>query len=489
MITTNKVAIYVRVSTTSQAEEGYSIDEQIAKLKSYCDIKDWTLYKVYRDAGFSGSNIKRPGLQSLIADAKNKHFDTVLVYKLDRLSRSQKDTLYLIEEVFIKQDISFFSLQENFDTSTAFGKAMIGLLAVFAQLEREQIKERMQLGKLGRAKAGKSMMWARTSYGYIYNKETSNVIINPAEAEIVKIIYTEYLAGRSITKLKDYLNEQGLNTKTRPWYYRAIHMILSNPVYAGYNQYMGQLFKGDHQPIISKEDYDRTQEELKRRQIKAAEMNNNPRPFRAKYMLSGLARCGYCGAPLRIEMTAKRKTDGGRTYRYSCMNRTAKRTIGPTVYNNGKKCESGLYYREDLEKYVLNEVAKLQHDPEAIETLIEPSKTTVNEQELKSRLNVLDTKISRLNDLYLNNLTSLEELKEKTAGILREKSILEKQLTESPTLRLKNEKEKINRIQDKADIRSLPYNDQATIVRSLIQKVDVTAEAIKIRWLINNFSN
>ena len=105
MITTNKVAIYVRVSTTSQAEEGYSIDEQIAKLKSYCDIKDWTLYKIYKDAGFSGSNIKRPGLQSLIADAKNKHFDTVLVYKLDRLSRSQKDTLYLIEEVFIKQDI------------------------------------------------------------------------------------------------------------------------------------------------------------------------------------------------------------------------------------------------------------------------------------------------------------------------------------------------------------------------------------------------
>ena len=154
---THKVAIYVRVSTTSQVDEGYSIDEQKAKLTSYCDIKDWNIYEIYTDGGFSGSNTERPALEQLIRDAKGKLFDTVLVYKLDRLSRSQKDTLYLIEDVFLENDIEFVSLLENFDTSTPFGKAMIGLLSVFAQLEREQIKERMQLGKLGRAKSGKSM--------------------------------------------------------------------------------------------------------------------------------------------------------------------------------------------------------------------------------------------------------------------------------------------------------------------------------------------
>ena len=83
-----KVAIYIRVSTTSQVEEGYSIDEQKDKLKSYCQIKDWNVYKVYTDGGFSGSNTERPALEKLIKDAKNKKFDTVLVYKLDRLSRS-----------------------------------------------------------------------------------------------------------------------------------------------------------------------------------------------------------------------------------------------------------------------------------------------------------------------------------------------------------------------------------------------------------------
>ncbi|MCC9983335.1 recombinase family protein, partial [Streptococcus agalactiae] len=166
----NKVAIYVRVSTTMQAEEGYSIDEQIDKLTSYCKIKDWTVYDIYKDGGFSGGNIERPAMERLISDAERKKFDTVLVYKLDRLSRSQKDTLFLIEEVFGKNDISFLSLNESFDTSTAFGKAMIGILSVFAQLEREQIKERMLLGKIGRAKTGKAMMFSKVSFGYTYDK-------------------------------------------------------------------------------------------------------------------------------------------------------------------------------------------------------------------------------------------------------------------------------------------------------------------------------
>ncbi|HGQ1480345.1 TPA: recombinase family protein, partial [Streptococcus pneumoniae] len=251
-------------STTSQVEEGYSIDEQKAKLSSYCDIKDWSVYKIYTDGGFSGSNTDRPALEGLIKDAKKRKFDTVLVYKLDRLSRSQKDTLYLIEDIFIKNNIAFLSLQENFDTSTPFGKAMIGLLSVFAQLEREQIKERMQLGKIGRAKAGKSMMWAKTSYGYDYHRETGTITINPAQALAVKFIFESYLRGRSITKLRDDLNEK--YPKHVPWSYRAVRTILDNPVYCGFNQYKGEIYPGNHESIISKEEYDKTQSELKIRQ-------------------------------------------------------------------------------------------------------------------------------------------------------------------------------------------------------------------------------
>lgn len=148
-----RVATYTRVSTLEQAEEGYSIQEQQDKLEKYCEVKDWAITHRYSDPGFSGSNIKRPGIRELIAAAKQGDFDLVLVYKLDRLSRSQKDTLYLIEDVFQANQVDFVSLSENFDTSTPFGKAMIGILSVFAQLEREQIKERMTMGKIGRAKS------------------------------------------------------------------------------------------------------------------------------------------------------------------------------------------------------------------------------------------------------------------------------------------------------------------------------------------------
>ncbi|MGH2277461.1 recombinase family protein, partial [Streptococcus uberis] len=118
---TNKVAIYARVSTLNQAEEGYSINEQIDSLTKYCDAMNWEVVRQYVDAGYSGGKLERPDITKLISDAKNKKFDTVLVFKLDRLSRSVRDTLYLVKDVFTENKIGFVSLKENIDTSTAMG--------------------------------------------------------------------------------------------------------------------------------------------------------------------------------------------------------------------------------------------------------------------------------------------------------------------------------------------------------------------------------
>ena len=144
---------YVRVSTENQLEN-YSIEEQISRLKSYCAAKDMILLKIYTDGGYSGGNTDRPALKQMLADIKTVNVDAVLVYKLDRLSRSQKDTLTLIEDEFLAHDVDFISINENFDTSTPFGKAMIGMLSVFAQLEKDQITERFTMGRIGRCKAG-----------------------------------------------------------------------------------------------------------------------------------------------------------------------------------------------------------------------------------------------------------------------------------------------------------------------------------------------
>lgn len=477
----NKVALYVRVSTTSQLEEGYSIEEQKAKLESYCDIKDWHVYKVYTDGGFSGSTTERPALEQLIKDAQSKLFDTVLVYKLDRLSRSQKDTLYLIEDIFLKNNIEFVSLLENFDTSTPFGRAVIGLLSVFAQLEREQIKERMQLGKLGRAKSGKSMMWAKTSYGYDYDKETGSMTINEYEALAVKEIFTSYLAGMSITKLRDKINEE--YPKQPAWSYRTIRGILANPVYCGLNQYKGQTFQGTHKAIISLDDFEQTQRELAKRQQTAKELSN-PRPFQAKYMLSGLAQCGYCHAPLKVILGQKRK-DGTRFKRYECYQRHPRKTKGVTVYNDNKKCDSGYYDMELLEHYVLTRISQLQNDPEKIQELFsDDTSPAVDRQAIQKQIDSLTLKLSKLNDLYLDDRITLDELRTKSSDFIKQRTALEEEIKKASTDKQAGRKDKIEKLLDASSVLEMSYDNQKVIVRELIDKVQVTSDKIVIRWKI-----
>lgn len=476
-----KVAVYIRVSTSAQLEEGYSIEEQKAKLESYCDIKDWHVYKVYTDGGFSGSTTERPALEQLIKDAQNKLFDTVLVYKLDRLSRSQKDTLYLIEDIFLKNNIEFVSLLENFDTSTPFGRAVIGLLSVFAQLEREQIKERMQLGKLGRAKSGKSMMWAKTSYGYNYDKETGSMTVNEYEALAVKEIYSSYLAGMSITKLRDKINEE--YPKQPAWSYRTIRGILANPVYCGLNQYKGQTFQGTHKAIISLVDFEQTQRELAKRQQTAKELSN-PRPFQAKYMLSGLAQCGYCHAPLKVILGQKRK-DGTRFKRYECYQRHPRKTKGVTVYNDNKKCESGYYDMDLLEHYVLTRIAQLQNDPDKIKELFsDDTSPAVDKQAIQKQIDSLTLKLSKLNDLYLDDRITLDELRAKSSDFIKQRATLEEEIKKAVTDKQAGQRERIEKLLDASSVLDMSYDNQKVIVRELIDKVQVTSDKIVIRWKI-----
>jgi site-specific DNA recombinase len=177
-----RVALYLRVSTQEQAKEGYSIGEQEERLKKYCEAMGWDIYKIYIDPGYSGGDTNRPGLQTMIDDVKENKVDKVVVYKLDRLSRSQLDTLFLIEKVFLANNTDFVSMSENFDTSTPFGRAMIGILAVFAQLEREQIKERMSMGKEARAKEGKWNGGSSVPIGYRYDSLADLLILDEWEA-------------------------------------------------------------------------------------------------------------------------------------------------------------------------------------------------------------------------------------------------------------------------------------------------------------------
>ena len=467
----NKVAIYVRVSTASQADEGYSIDEQKAKLEAYCEIKDWKIYDTYIDGGFSGANTQRPELERLISDAKRKKIDIVLVYKLDRLSRSQKDTLFLIEDVFAKNDVAFISLQENFDTSTPFGKASIGMLSVFAQLEREQIKERMMLGKEGRAKDGKSMSWTTIPFGYDYSKETGILSVNPTQALIVKRIFTEYLNGKPVVKIIRDLNAEGHIGRKRPWGETITKYLLKNETYLGKSKYKGKVFEGQHDAIISQELFDLVQLEVERRQISALEKYNNPRPFRAKYMLSGLMKCGYCGASLGLRYTRKDK-NGISHHKYQCRNRHSK--------DLEKRCESGWYSKEELERDVIKELERIKFDPKYKNETLAKKEETIKVEEIKKQLERINNQVSKLTELYLDEIITRKELDEKNAKIKTERQFLEEQLENQKSNVLSIRKRKLTRLLKDFDVEKLSYEDASKIVKNIIKEIIVTKDGMSI---------
>ena len=182
------LALYRRVSTDKQADEGYSLDVQSEKLQAYSktftnvrEVRD------YMDDGYSGSSLDRPGMKRLIKDIESGEITHVIVVKLDRLSRSQKDTLHLIEDIMLPANVAFISIMESFNTDTAFGRAMVGILSVFAQLERENIFERTRGGMQKRVEKGYWPGGGRTPYGYDYDP-ARGILVPNEQAEVVRYI-------------------------------------------------------------------------------------------------------------------------------------------------------------------------------------------------------------------------------------------------------------------------------------------------------------
>ena len=281
------IALYSRVSTAEQVN-GYSIDEQIDRMQKYCGAMGWKEFKSYIDAGFSGASINRPALQQMINDIKNGKISRVLVYKLDRLSRSQKDTLEIIEDVIISNNADFISISENFDTSTPFGKAMIGILAVFAQLEREQIKERMCMGKIGRAKNGKWGGGSNTPIGYDYSN--GELIINEFESMQIKEIYDLYLSGLPTVRIEKIFRDKGYSHKYGKWTFKRIQAVLDSEIYIGKIKWAGEWFTGTHDSIVTPEQFERAKEIKKMRSSKYKKSPRN------STYLGGLIFCKQCGA-------------------------------------------------------------------------------------------------------------------------------------------------------------------------------------------------
>jgi len=261
--------IYIRVSTEEQAINGFSIRAQKEKLIYYATkIKNWNVYKVYSDEGISGKDIvNRPSIQEMLFDIKNKKINNVLVFKIDRLTRSTKDLIELVE-LFNDYDCDFNSLSESIDTSTATGRMFIKIIGIFAEFERENIVERVKLGFERKVKEGHSICSCTPPYGYDRPKGSNKLIINNNEALIVKIIFKLFLSGNKISNIVKLLNAKKIKTKKdKSWNYKTVKLILTNPTYIGKVRYginKKNYFEkeGNHIPIISNYTYNNVQKKL-----------------------------------------------------------------------------------------------------------------------------------------------------------------------------------------------------------------------------------
>jgi site-specific DNA recombinase len=465
-----RVALYPRVSGHEQ-EDNYSIPEQIERMKKYCEARDWMVYKIYTDSGFSGANLERPGLQQLIKDAENKKIDMVLVYKLDRLSRSQKDTLYLIEDVFDKHGVAFSSMTENFDTSTPFGKAILGVLAVFAQLEREKIKERTMDGKDARAKEG---LWhgssqVPTGYDYVDGK----LIVNEYEAMQIREAADLFLKRTPVRAIARTLNEKGYMRKGFDWQPKNVTSILTNPVIVGKIKHRDKLYDGQHKAIIDEESYKKICEIDAERKAKWLPIHKSGQ----KSLLGGMLFCKHCGGRYA------RQGNGGGLYYYSCYSRCK----AVTRMIKDPNCMNKNYTTPELDEAIVSQIKKLALDPMHMKEMQDTRPVNDASEKIKAingEIEKIDAQISKMMDLYALGHFDLDVINTKVADLNGSKIKLQKELESLNGADDENDSLTAEQVKSIADLwdDDLTLEQKRSIVLSLIYYIEIDNDDILIHW-------
>ena len=481
-----RVALYVRVSSQEQADEGYSIGEQTERLKKYADAMGWVVHKIYVDPGYSGGNMDRPGLDEMIKDVEKGEIDTVVVYKLDRLSRSQFDTLYLIEKVFLANNTDFISMTENFSTNTPLGRAMIGFLAVFAQLEKDKINERTVMGKEARAKEGKWGGGSSEPIGYDYNIVTQELEVNEYEKMQVLEAVELFLAGTPLRTICRIFSDKGYKYRgkckvLREWDPKRLKYVFQNRLYLGYINYGENWYPASHTPILTEETFDKLQVLLEQR----AEMYEQHKKKCNEYTsyLGGFIYCKKCGAKY-AKATGTTRKKGVYNYYYSCYSRT-KRV--PKMVKD-PNCKNKTWRMDDLDNLIIEEIKKLAVDPEyfhVIKNAKNENADTPNKIDILTKeINKLDDQISRFMDLYGIGKFTIDQVSSKIDPLNEQKKTLEKELEGlNATTEKMSQEEMLEIASTFAEaLEGGDINEIRLVIESLISYLEIDNEDVFIHW-------
>ena len=374
-----QTAIYCRVSTEEQATEGFSIHAQKDKLTKYANINDWDIVDYYVDDGISGKNLtERPEVSRLIEDVKKGKIKNVLIYKLDRLTRSVKDLIYLIE-LFDKNNCTFNSQTEKIDTSNAVGRMFVKIIGIFAEFERENLAERVTLGYEQKTREG-NYTNCNGVFGYDYIVGKGKLKINNNEAEYVRKIYNWYLEGESMLKIAKKLKDLNVPTKRGGhWNQSTIYSILTNPLYIGNVRYgvgrkNGFEVSGKNIiPIINEELFNNVDNLMKKRK----KFQTRKYSSDDTYYLSVL-KCSLCGS----KYYARQQLQRGKKYiTYQCNG------------HNNNSCNTPGFSHIKIENAFINYLDNIK-DLEFDKNILKKEKFDINNStsELNEQINKLNNK-------------------------------------------------------------------------------------------------
>nr|CRH06178.1 Site-specific recombinases [Candidatus Magnetococcus massalia] len=408
MTTTPKIrcAIYTRKSTDEGLDQDFnSLDAQRESCANFIASQKqegWVLVPDhYDDPAYSGGNMERPALQRLLQDIEAGKVDCIVTYKIDRLSRSLMDFAKLVE-IFDRHEVTFTSVTQSFNTANSMGRLTLNMLLSFAQYEREVTAERIRDKYAASRKRG---IWMGGHPPLGYDVQDRKLVINAEEAQQVRLIFKRFIQMGSATLLIKELTEKGITSKTRqladgrvkggkPIDKGTLYKILNNRVYLGEVAFKGEVYPGEHAPIIAQAQWDRVQAILKknRRSRSNNSRNQSPAP------LKGIIRCGHCNRAMRPTHTRK----NGIQYRYYlCM--TASK-------NSHADCPLASVTAPQVEEGVFKRVRQIIQAPEIITRVWQQAAHTdpdIREQDVTMALKKIDPIWDELFPIEQNRLLSL----------------------------------------------------------------------------------
>jgi site-specific DNA recombinase len=365
-VPTVRCAIYTRKSTEEGLEQEYNtLDAQRDAGEAYIKSQQhegWVYSpNRYDDGGFTGVNMDRPALRRLMADIEAGKIDTVVVYKVDRLSRSLLDFARTIE-TFEKHKVAFVSVTQAFSTASSMGRLVLNVLLSFAHFEREMISERTRDKIAAARRKGK---WSGGMPILGYGVENTKLIVDPIEAPMVRQIFEMYLDRQSLLAVVQELNARSWRTKQwktkkgdvrggRVFDKNSLHMLLTNVVYIGKVRYKDEVHEGEHEAIVDSGVFDKSQAMLRRN----SRSGGRAVPNKHGALLRGILHCVPCGCGMSHAFTDK----GTRQYRYYVCNHAQKR--------GWQTCPSPSIPAGEIERFVVDQIKAVGRDTQVIkETL------------------------------------------------------------------------------------------------------------------------